>query len=144
MPLGTCLLNTERSWLNTERSWLNTERSWVSCNLRRGFKKRYEHQTVLGTCLVNMKRPWELVLENSSQKSDMPNKPVAKNKCQYIEVNADVEQEQKLIDNKLNTQKFHEEYDIAGPSSRMSQKPVFITSSDKNEEDKKKANKKKS
>ncbi|RIA80342.1 hypothetical protein C1645_838875 [Glomus cerebriforme] len=49
----------------------------------------------------------------------------------------------KLISNKLNTQKFYEEYGVAGPSSRTSQEPVFITLSDKNEEDKKKANKKK-
>ncbi|RIA92068.1 hypothetical protein C1645_821228 [Glomus cerebriforme] len=100
-------------------------------------------------------------LENSFQKLDMHNKSVAKNKCQYIEVDANVEQElqsrirqykknnklsfspKKLISNKLNTQKFHKKYGIAGPLSRTSQKPVFITSSDENEENKKKVNKKK-
>ncbi|RIA82207.1 hypothetical protein C1645_835726 [Glomus cerebriforme] len=85
----------------------------------------------------------------------MHNKSVAKNKCQYIEVDYnqgldDTKKSnelsfllKKLISNKLNTQKFHEKYGIVSPSSRTSQESVFITSSDKNEEDKKKANKKK-
>ncbi|RIA94323.1 hypothetical protein C1645_818128 [Glomus cerebriforme] len=61
-------------------------------------------------------------LENSSQKSDMHNKSVAKNKCQYIEIDYN----QGLDDTKKS------------PSSKMSQKPVFITLSDENEKDKKK------
>ncbi|RIA82540.1 hypothetical protein C1645_743703 [Glomus cerebriforme] len=78
-----------------------------------------------------------------------------KNKCQYIEVDYNQRLDdtkksnelssspKKLISNKLNTQKFHEEYGVAGPSSRTSQELIFITSFDDNEEDKKKANKKK-
>ncbi|RIA82192.1 hypothetical protein C1645_835746 [Glomus cerebriforme] len=107
--------------------------------------------------------------QNSSQKSDMHNKSVAKNKCQYIEVDANVEQKQvkylleciKRIQRgkqkKINPEDYiipfldynqelddtKKKYSIAGPSSRMSQEPVFITLSDENEEDKKKANKKK-
>ncbi|RIA85079.1 hypothetical protein C1645_831329 [Glomus cerebriforme] len=92
--------------------------------------------------------------KNNFQKLDMYNKSVAKNKCQYVEIdynqglddtkksNKSSSLSKKLISNKLNTQKFYEEYGIADPSSRMSQEPV-ITSSDKNKKDKKKANKKK-
>ncbi|RIA87569.1 hypothetical protein C1645_827567 [Glomus cerebriforme] len=80
----------------------------------------------------------------------MHNKSVAKNKCQYIEVGLDDTKKsnelsflpKKLISNKLNTQKFYEEYDVTGPLSKMSQEPVFITSSDKNKEIKRKPTKK--
>ncbi|RIA93250.1 hypothetical protein C1645_735724 [Glomus cerebriforme] len=102
-----------------------------------------------------------MAIKNNFQKLDMYNKSVAKNINQYIEVGKQKEinledytipflnynqrlddtkksnesffSSKKLISNKLNAQKFHEEYSVADLLSRTSQELIFITLFDENE-----------